>query len=121
MRERILIVARPGRLRDALHALMATIPQLEIVGQVEDSTVALEIVAEQYPSLILIDSSLPDKEVKAVVEQIKAERSQSYCIVLANSEHQQQVAIRAGADEVLLKGIPTANLFAVIEKVMSRQ
>ena len=121
MHERIIIVARPGRLRDALHALMATIPQLEIVGQVEDSAVTLKIVIERQPTLILMDSSLPDNEVKAMVEQIKAERSQTYCIVLANTEQQEQVAISAGADEVLLKGFPTANLFAVIEKVMSRQ
>ena len=121
MRERILIVARPGRLRDALRALMATIPQLEIVDQVEDSAVALKMVTERQPTLILMDSSLPDNEVKAMLEQIKAERSQSYCIVLANSEQQEQDAISAGADEVLRKGFPTANLFAVIEKVMSRQ
>jgi DNA-binding NarL/FixJ family response regulator len=121
MRERILIVARPGRLRDALRALMATIPQLEIVDQVEDRAVALKMVTEQHPTLILMDSSLPDNEVKVMLEQIKAERSQIYCIVLANTEQQEQLAISAGADEVLLKGFPTANLFAVIEKVMSRQ
>lgn len=114
-------MARPGRLREALYALMATIPQLEIVGQAADSSVALRMITEWNPTLILVDSSLPDNEVNAMLEQIKMERSHPYCIVLANNEQQQKVVISAGADEVLLKGFSTADLFAVIEKAMSRR
>jgi two-component system, NarL family, nitrate/nitrite response regulator NarL len=121
MSELILIVARPGRLRDALCALLTTIPQLEIAGQVEDSSAALKIVAEWQPTLVLIDSNLPDNEVRAMLGQIKTEWPQTHCIVLADSVQQQQDAKSAGADEGLLKGFPTANLFVAIEKLRSRQ
>lgn len=119
MDERILIVARPGRLRDTLCALVTTIPRLEIIGQVGDRSAALKLVTEQQPGLILIDSSWPDNEVKAMLEQIKAERPRACCIVLTDNEQQQQVAISAGADEVLLKGSPAMNLLTNIEKLLS--
>ena len=111
MRERILIIARPGRLRDALRALIATIPQLEIVDQVEDSAAALKMITEQHPTLILMDSSLPDNEVKAMLEQIKAERSQTYCIVLANTEQQEQLAIRCWRRRGAAQRVPNREPF----------
>jgi DNA-binding NarL/FixJ family response regulator len=119
MRESILIVARPGRLRDALRALLATLPQLEIVGQADNGFSALKLVAERRPSLILLDTTLLDDEVKALVSQVKANWPQTRCLVLADNSRQQQVAKSAGADEVLLKGYPAANLLTNIEKLLS--
>lgn len=121
IREWILIVARPGRLGDALRALVATIPQLEIVGQVEDSSIAVNMVIERQPTLVLMDSSLPDNEVRVMLGHIKAKRPQTRCIVLANTVEQQHRAKSAGADEVLLRGFPTMNLLRAIDKLRSRQ
>lgn len=67
MREQILIIARPSRLRETLRALIATIPQLEIVGQVEGRVAALKMVQEWQPGLLLLDSNLPDNEVEAII------------------------------------------------------
>lgn len=116
----ILIVAKPGRLRDALYALLKAASLRDIVGQVDDGPVALKVVAEYDPSLVLLDSLLSDDEVKTMVGQIKACQPQTRCLVLANTVEQQQVAKRAGADEVVLKGFPTINLLGVIDKLMSQ-
>lgn len=116
----ILIVAKPGRLRDALYALLKAASLRDIVGQVDDGPVALKVVAEYDPSLVLLDSLLSDDEVKTMVGQIKACQPQTRCLVLANTVEQQQVAKRAGADEVVLKGFPTTNLLGVIDKLMSQ-
>ncbi len=118
MRETTVVVARPGRLRAALSALLTTISQLEIIGQADDSFSALKLVAERDPALILLDSSLKDDEVKEIVSQIKAKRPQTHCLVLADTPQQQQMAKNAGADEILLKGHPAANLMANIEKFL---
>lgn len=118
MRETTVVVARPGRLREALSALLTTISQLEIIGQADDSFSALKLVAERDPSLILLDSSLKDYEVKEIVSQIRAKRPQTRCLVLADTPQQQQVAKKAGADEILLKERPAANLMANIEKLL---
>lgn len=116
----ILIVAKPGRLRDALYALLKAASLRDIVGQVDDGPVALKVVAEYDPSLVLLDSLLSDDEVKTMVGQIKACQPQTRCLVLANTVEQQQIAKRAGADEVVLKGFPTTNLLGVIDKLMSQ-
>jgi DNA-binding NarL/FixJ family response regulator len=118
MGESTLIVARPGRLRDALSALLTTIPGLRIVGQADDGPSVLRMVAERHPTLVLLDSTLPDDEVKAVVRQIKAHWPQIRCIVLAGNPEQQQIVRNAGADEVLLKGYPAATLLASLEKLL---
>ncbi len=120
MGESTLIVARPGRLRDALNALLTTIPRLEIVGQADDDSSALKMVTQRRPTLILLDSTLPGEEVEVVLAQIKANWPQTRCIVLADNSQQQQVAKIAGADEVVVKGYPTEHLLASIEKLLSQ-
>jgi DNA-binding NarL/FixJ family response regulator len=119
--ELILIVAKPGRLREALCTLLKAASRLEPIEQVDDSPSALKIVNECDPGLVLLDAHLPDNEISALLGQIKAKRPQTRCIVLANTVEQQQAAKRAGADEVLLKGFSTANLLEAIDKLMLRQ
>jgi len=51
--------------------------------------------------------------------QIKATRSQTRCIVLDDSIHQQQMAEAAGADAALIKGYRAARLAEVIERLAS--
>jgi DNA-binding NarL/FixJ family response regulator len=119
--ELILIVAKPGRLREALCTLLKATSQLELIDQVDDGPAALKRVIQSDPELVLLDSYWPDNEVRAMVRQIKAERPQTRCLVLANTVEQQQVAKSAGADEVLLKGSSTTNLLEAIDKLVSRQ
>lgn len=118
MQEPTLIVARPGRLRDALRALLNTLPRLQIVGQADDGPSALKMLSERQPTLVLLDSTLPDDEIKALLSQVKAHRLQPRCIVLAENPEQQQAGKNAGADEVLLKGYPVAKLLANLERLL---
>lgn len=118
--ELILIVAKPGRLREALCTLLKATSRLELIDQVDDGPTVLKEVIQSNPGLVLLDSHRPDNEVRAMVGQIKAERPQTRRLVLANTVEQQQVARSAGADEVLLKGSSTTNLLETIDKLMSR-
>ncbi len=54
-----LIVAKPGRMRTGLQALLRTMPEIEVAGQVDRASDALGWVVEQGPSLVLLDTSLP--------------------------------------------------------------
>jgi DNA-binding NarL/FixJ family response regulator len=119
--ELILIVAKPGRLRDALCALLKATFWLELISQADDGPAALKIVAEHHPGLVLFDSHLSDEEIRAVLHQIKTEQPQTCCIVLANTVKQQLIAKKAGADEVLPQGFPITNLLGAINKLMSWQ
>jgi DNA-binding NarL/FixJ family response regulator len=116
-----LIVARPGRARDSLYALLGAVSQIEMIDRVDNGVSALKLVAEREPSLVLLDTGLGEDQAWSVLEQIKAARSQTRCIVLAGSFQQPQRARAAGADDVLLRGFRVAELYKVIEKLISGQ
>jgi DNA-binding NarL/FixJ family response regulator len=116
--ESILIVARPERLREALRVLLTPVPRLDTIRAVDNVPSALKTVSEQAPRLVLLDANLSDTEVKAALKQIKMEQPETHCIVLAHSVRQEQMARLAGADDVLLRGRPTAGLLNTVTKLL---
>jgi DNA-binding NarL/FixJ family response regulator len=115
-----LIVARPGRMREGLRALLRTIPGIKIVEQVDRGSAALAMVTQERSTLVLLDSSLPSEEMWTAVKQIKAEWPQTQCIVVADTIRQQGMAQASGADGVLLKGFAAETLFTTIDEVLMR-
>jgi CheY-like chemotaxis protein len=113
-----VIVAGPGRFRDSLRALLTATPQIDTVNQADDAESALKAIAEEHAILMLLDGSLPGDEVGKVLRGIRVERPQVRCIVLADNARQQREAKVAGADAVLLKGFPTAELFQTVERLL---
>lgn len=116
-----LIAAKPGRMRDCLHALLKAISHIQVIGRADDGTSTLRLVAEHEPNLLLLDTNLTEGQVYSVLEQIRATRSQTRCIVLADSAQQQRTATAAGADAALIKGYRADKLVEVIEKLASGQ
>ncbi len=116
-----LIVARPGRLRDGLRALLRATPGLELVGQADNRASALGLLRACHPALVLLDSNLPVDEVEAILRQTKTQYPHARCIVLANDGQQQGAARGAGADSVLLAGFPVTRFFAVVAELLSEE
>jgi DNA-binding NarL/FixJ family response regulator len=106
-------------MRVSLQALLAAMPELEKIELADDDATALELVAEGGPAVVLLDTNLPgDDGVWAVLEQIKAQWPQVQCLVMADNNRQKQAAQDAGADEVLVKGFPTLELFVAVERLL---
>jgi DNA-binding NarL/FixJ family response regulator len=114
-----IIVGRPGPLRNSLQTLMTTMPQIEILAETSDPSALLRMGAEIRPNVVLLDASLPEKQVWAALQQIKEEWCQTRSIVLVENSQQQQNAQAAGADLVLPKGYPAARLIDAIERLLS--
>jgi DNA-binding NarL/FixJ family response regulator len=113
----VLVVARPSRIRDSLQALLHIVPQLK-VAMATHSFLAVQMMAQYNPALILLDVDLPDDQVWDLLKQIQLTRPQTRCLFLVNSIQQQQAARAAGAHAALLKGFGTAELFTTIEKLL---
>jgi DNA-binding NarL/FixJ family response regulator len=107
-------------MREGLRALLRTIPKIEIIGQVDQSSAALEMVTQEQSALVLLDSSLPFEEMWTVLKQIKVERPQTQCIIVTDNVQQQELVQAAGADGVLLKGFAAETLFTTIDEVLAR-
>jgi len=112
----VLIVAPPGRLRDALQVLVRAVPQIGHTVQANDALAVLS-AAELSPALVLLDADLPGNEAWTVLRQIKAQWPQTRCIVLANNGQQSQIANVHGADAVLAKGFTVTTLTAIVAKL----
>jgi DNA-binding NarL/FixJ family response regulator len=114
-----LIAAKPGRMRDCLHALLKAVSHIQVIGCADDGASALKLVIEHEPDLVLLDTNLAEAQAYLVLEQIKATRPQTRCIVLADTAQQRQLAEAAGADAALIKGYRAARLAEVIENLAS--
>ena len=91
-------------MRDSLKLLLTAIPGLRIVGEADDNSSGLRMVAEHRPALVLLDTNLSSDGVLALVRQIKAKESQTHHLVLVDDGQKQADASAAGA--VLRRGFP---------------
>jgi len=115
----LLLVARPGRMRDGLQALLRTIPEIEIVGQADSELQALTVISQQQPALVMLDSSLAPGEMLPMLVQIKDGYPRTRCIVLVENAQQQGAAREAGADTALITGFSAEVLHAAIDQVLT--
>ncbi len=114
----VFIVAKPGRLRDSLKAMLRTVPYLRIVGQADDDSAALPRLAQLQPDLLLVGSNLPAASVTLLVLAAKSSSPGSRSLVMVdNLEHMWQ-AKTAGADSVLLAGFPSTTFFSTIDGLL---
>jgi DNA-binding NarL/FixJ family response regulator len=116
-----LIVAEPGPLRDGLQVLVTAIPRVEVVGRAGDVALALRLLAEHRPTLVLLDASLRGDGDWSTLRRIKLELPQVRCIALVDDAREQERARSAGAAAAVLKGFPAAKLVEAIETLLPRQ
>ena len=111
-----LIIAAPSPLQDGLLALITTSDQISAVFMAEEASVALRMVKDHRPILVLLDSYLPGSET--VLAQIKSQWPQTRCIVLVGSVEQEQAVKEA--DAVLIEGFSPSHLLATIEDLLAQ-
>ena len=113
-----LIIAQPGPLRDGLDALVGTMPQIGTVDIVGDVESAFGLRFNQGPALVLLDAELTKDNVWLAVRRVKRKWPQARTIILAGNVEQQESAEAAGADVVLLEGLPAGRLVAAIVRLL---
>ncbi len=117
----ILLVGKPGHLRDALQSVVGVLPGLKSLKTADTGLLALKILRETQPCLTLIGSGLPDAEVLELVRQIKQERPRTHCLVLTEQSAQRHLALAAGADRVISPGSPASEVVSAIEQMLDGQ
>jgi DNA-binding NarL/FixJ family response regulator len=115
----VLIAAGEGRLRDALRAMMISMPGVSIL-EAGDTPEAETFLREQHPALVVIDCALPGNHTMQLVRMIQQLKPRARCFILVDNVLQQAAALRAGADEAPLKGEPAVRLFAQVEQLLSQ-
>jgi len=115
----VLVVAKPGPLRDSLVALLKSLPQVSTVEQANTAAAALRTIEVKRPALVVVDSNLPGGDACSMLNQVKARCPHTQCVVLSDTVQQYRQAEAAGASQVLLTGVPATKLSVTLEGLLS--
>lgn len=121
---KVAIVA-PARLQSALSVLLLATPNVE--PAVCASTVPALLAQESLQTegeegtltLVILYAASEEDSASGQVRQIKEAWPGACCLALVDSGRQRPRALEAGADKVLLKGTPAAQLSAAIRKLLA--
>jgi NarL family two-component system response regulator LiaR len=118
-RIRILIADDHAVVRHGLRALIATEPDMELVGEAADGVEAVELHARLRPAVTLMDMAMPHKTGLEAICDIKRVDPEARILVLTSFAEDDQVfpAIKAGATGYLLKDAAPRELLQAIRDV----
>jgi DNA-binding NarL/FixJ family response regulator len=118
---RVLIVDDHDDFRSGLRALLASVTDLDLVGEARSGEQAIGMAAELQPDVVVMDLNMADVDGISATRQIIATSPHISVLVLTMYEDDDQVfgALKAGARGYLLKGADRAELVRAIRAVTS--
>src|SRR3712207_1220107 len=111
---RVLIADDSVRARAGLRALLATWPEIAVVGEAADGQDAVRGVAEYRPDVVLMDMQMPVLDGVQATRLIKQQWPDVAVIVLTMYAAEQTAALAAGADAFVMKGGSPQRLLAAL-------
>jgi NarL family two-component system response regulator LiaR len=114
----ILIVDDHPIVRQGVRTLLDIHPDLQVVGEAESAEVALPLVEELVPDVVLLDLMLPGMNGVEATRHIKRTSPRTQIVVLTSYAEDEHIfpALRAGALSYLLKDIRPRELAESIRK-----
>jgi DNA-binding NarL/FixJ family response regulator len=113
---RVLLVDDHRIVREGLRSMLATQPDMQVVGEAGDGETALREAARLKPDVILLDLDLPGLDGVGVMERLRADLPTARVIILTAYGADERIldAVRAGAQGYLLKGAGIADVLRAI-------
>ena len=105
MSVRILLADDHAIVRQGLRSLLEKEPDMEVVGEAEDGRVALNLVRELVPDIVIMDITMPNLNGVDATHEIVSELPKVKVIALSIHSHKRFVAdmLKAGASGYILK------------------
>ena len=114
----ILLVARPGPLRDALTRIISDISCVDHLYPISSPLLALKTLTTLKPRLVLFCINTPEEEIIESLKQIKQIAPESHCLVMVETMPQGERARFAGADAVIVGNVSTRQLIESIQSAL---
>jgi DNA-binding NarL/FixJ family response regulator len=113
---RVLLVDDHRLVRSGLLSLLGTAPDMTVVGEAEDGSVAVEIAANTDIDVVLMDLSMPVLDGVAATRKVLQLKPDIRIVVLSSFSDQARVreAIAAGATGYVLKDCSPDELLAAV-------
>ncbi|MFZ5808872.1 MAG: response regulator [Chloroflexota bacterium] len=120
---KILIVDDHPIVRKGLRALIASEPDLHLIGEAANGMEAVEMALRILPDIILMDLVMSPVDGVEAIARIKASQPGARILVLTTFADDDKVfpAIKAGASGYVLKDIPPEELLQAIRDVAMGQ
>jgi DNA-binding NarL/FixJ family response regulator len=118
---RLLVVDDHHIVRQGLVALLATVPEMQVVAEASDGQQAVALYRQHHPDVTLMDLRMNAMNGVETTRAIRAEFPNARIIVLTTFDGDEDIyrALQAGARGYLLKGMDTEELLAAIRTVHS--
>ncbi|WP_378955930.1 response regulator [Pelosinus sp. sgz500959] len=116
---KVVIVDDEPKIRRGLKSLITTMElDMEVVGEAEDGEMALDVVAETRPDILLVDICMPFLDGLQFIEQLKSIVTDSIIIVITGHDEfsYAQKAIKLQVFDYLLKPVFGEQLMAVLQR-----
>lgn len=119
---KVLIADDDPIVRQALHSVLETSGAFQIVGEAEDGKMAVEIVHQASPDILLLDLLMPNLPGLEALRAITTSGSEVRTVLLCSAINAKQVleALQLGARGVILKK-KIVELLPALEAVMRGQ
>lgn len=116
---KVMIVDDHVIVRKGVSALLATEPDIQVVGEVGDGRAAVEKAEQLRPDVILMDLMMPEMDGIQATARITAHLPATRILVLTSFAANEQVfpALKAGALGYLLKDSSPEDLMQAIRQV----
>ena len=116
---RVVIADDHPMVRYGIAAVLAEVPNVEVVGEASDGSELVEMTREVRPDVVLTDLAMPHMTGTEAIEQLRREVPEVGVLVLTMHAEDESVfaALRAGARGYLIKGADGGELVRAIESV----
>lgn len=116
---RIALVDDHALVREGIRALLAAMPQIEVVGEAESTAEALELLERVQPDVLLVDIGLQDSTGLELTRSLAERHPEVQVLILSMYDNLEYVrsSIRAGARGYVLKNAPSREIVAAIAAI----
>lgn len=116
---KVVLAEDHNLVRAGIRALLAAIPDVEVVGEAADGENALTVARETRPDVVLMDIAMPKLDGLEAARRLTKELPEVHVIILSmhvTGDYVEQ-ALRAGARGYLLKDTATEELALALAAV----
>ncbi len=116
---KVLIVDDHLLVRTGINSLLEDVTEIEVVGDAENGTIAIEKCAQLKPDVVLMDISIPDISGIETTLRIKTNHPEINVLILTMHENEEYIfnSLKNGASGILHKNINKEELVAAIKTV----
>ena len=118
---KLFIVEDHPIIRSAYVRMIQRQPDLEVCGEAENASQALELIPHTAPDLVLVDISLPGMNGIELLNQLKALHPDLPTLVISGHEEAlyAQLALQAGAKGYLVKAGLAEVMISAIRHILA--